>query len=155
MLRQQGYREPDPLPDRLRSAMLVETNERIDRATSARALSLSWAMRVAVPGVVAIIAFFIGLHYYGTPVRQETDALAPVLVDFSDGALDSLMEAHAMVDTTTLVEGARGGLFDISGELAADYLLATNQTGVVVEMLQDREVDDVLTVLAGNRHTTF
>jgi hypothetical protein len=135
--------------------MLVRTNERIDRATSGRALSLSWAMRVAAPGVAAIVAFFIGLHYYGTPAQPETDGLAPMLTGLSDGALDSLMEVHAMVDTTALFGDVQGSLFDISGDLAADYLLSTDRTDLVAETLRDREVDEVLTTLAGGRRTTF
>jgi|WetSurMetagenome_2_1015567.scaffolds.fasta_scaffold53743_3 hypothetical protein len=135
--------------------MLVRTNERIDRATSGRALSLSWAMRVAVPGAVAIVAFFIGLHYYSNPVPPATAGLTPILSEFNDGALDSLMAAHAVLDTTELMGDTQGSWFDIPGDLAADYLLSTDRTGIVAESLQDNELDDVLAVLAANRATTF
>jgi hypothetical protein len=135
--------------------MLVRTNARIDGATSGRALSLSWAMRVAVPGAVAIVAFFIGLHYYGNPVPSATAGLTPILNEINDAALDSLMELHAVVDTTELIGDNQAGWFDIPGDLAAEYLLSTDRTGVVAETLQDRELDEVLAALAGNRGTTF
>lgn len=154
MLRARGYTEPSRLPDPVRSAMLVRTNERIDRATSGRALSLSWAVRVAVPGVVAIIAFFVGLHYYGTPASREPGGMVPFLSDLTDGALDSLMELHAVIDSTALADHAGDGLFDIPGDLAADYLLATDPD-LVAETLDEQQVQQVLTALTTDRGAAF
>ena len=61
-----GTRRTDEhdLPGTYWSNMLVKTNSRIDDVSSVRALSIGWALRVAIPGVVAIISFLIGLHYY-------------------------------------------------------------------------------------------
>jgi len=154
-LRGRGYADPSRLPDAVRSVMLVRTNERIDRAAGGRALSLSWIVRVAVPGVVAIIAFFIGLHYYGTPVPREPGGLGPLLGDLTENALDSLMEMHAVLDTAALLDGTSGNFFDIPADMAAEYLLATDRTDLVAETLDDRQVDDLLTALAANRGTTF
>ena len=49
------------------SNLLVRTNERIDHATSGKAISLSWAARVALPGVITIVFFFVALRYYYEP----------------------------------------------------------------------------------------
>src|SRR5512140_166025 len=58
--------------------LIVHTNERIDRETSGKALSIHWALRVAFPGVLAIISFFIGLHYYVPEKVEKEESLAAV-----------------------------------------------------------------------------
>jgi hypothetical protein len=155
MLHRRGLTAPTKLPDEMRAAMLVKTNDRIDRATSGRALSLSWALRVAVPGVVAIVAFFIGVHYYTTPAQPDPAGLTPVLSAFSDTALDSLMEVHAVVDTSAIAGDTQGGLFDIPADQAAEYLLATDRIDVVAETFEEKDLEAVLTVLAANHTTSF
>ncbi len=135
--------------------MLVRTNERIDSATSARALSLSWAVRVAVPGVVAIVAFFIGLHYYTTPVTRTAEGLTPLLNELSDAALDSLLQVHAAVDSSSLLGDTPGEFLAITGELAAEYLLSTDRTDIVAETMDEEEMQAVLKAMTAGRTATF
>lgn len=148
ILRARGYEGPSRLSDAARAALLVRTNERIDRAASGRALSLSWAVRVAVPGVVAIVAFFIGLHYYGTPVPREPSALLPILSALPAPALDSLMDAHAVVDSDAFNDQA--GMFEIRGDAATEYLLHTYRVDLVAETLNDQQVEEILTRLTAS-----
>src|SRR4030042_6452064 len=68
----QALRQTDLSPEHAPSEpywsnLLVRTNERIDHATSGKAISLSWAARVALPGVITIIFFFVALRYYYEP----------------------------------------------------------------------------------------
>lgn len=123
--------------------LLVRTNERIDRATSGVAISLSWLARVAVPGVVAIIFFFIGLHYYApqTPRSSVVDlvnALTPA-------ALDSLLvEASSDEAVATLVQPA---LFDVSSDQLAEFYLETVTPATLLKELPEQELAQVAAIL--------
>lgn len=153
-LRERGYAGPGTLPDPLRNAMLVRTNERIDRLSSGRALSLSWAARVAIPGVVAIIAFFTALQYYGTPQPHRGNEVAPLLTGLADTQMDSLFEVTGVGDSAAVVAAAGAGLFDVSSDGAADYLLQNDRSVLVLESMTDAEVDEVLATL-GSTIDTF
>ena len=63
--------------------LLVKTNQRIDAVTSGKALSISWLARVAVPGVVAILFFFIGLHYYVPGISRSARQVHSLLQNSS------------------------------------------------------------------------
>ncbi len=123
--------------------LLVRTNERLDRATSGVALSLSWLARVAVPGVVAIIFFFIGLHYYApekprSSVVEVVNALAPA-------ALDSLLvEASSDDAVAPLVQPS---LFDVSSDQLAEFYLETGSPAAVLEQLPEQELARVAAIL--------
>ena len=146
-LREGGYRGPGTLPDALRNAMIVRTNEKIDRLSSGRALSLSWAARVAIPGVVAIIAFFTALHYYGTPQPERGNEVAPLITGLADTQMDSLFDVAGLGDSAAVLAAAGAGLFDVSSDGAADYLMENDRSAVVLESLSDAEVDRVIAAL--------
>jgi hypothetical protein len=152
-LHERGYQGHPRLPDSLRNGMLVRTNERIDRLSSGRALSLSWAARVAVPGVVAIIAFFTALHYYGTPQPPRGNEVTPLLTGLADSQMDSLFEVAGLADSAAIVAAAGAGLFDVSSDGAADYLLEHDRSALVLESLSDAELDRVLAVLSTTPHS--
>jgi hypothetical protein len=146
-LRNHGYAGNPRLPDELRNALLVRTNAEIDRLSSGRALSVSWAARVAIPGVVAIISFFTALHYYGTPAPGTSNGVAPLIAGLPEAQLDSLMEVEGIGDSSVVFAAAGSGLFDIPSDVAADYLLETDRTAVVLEALTDTQVEEVLATL--------
>jgi hypothetical protein len=130
---------PERLPAEARARLLARTNERLDAATSARALSWSWAARVAIPGVVAIIAFFTAVHYYQTPVMNREPALLPLLSDLSEDALDSLLAARAPAESAFVVVSS-ADVFALTREAAEEYLLDLQRTPLVLEQLTEEEI---------------
>src|SRR5512141_244690 len=71
--------------------LIVRTNERIDHETSGKTLSIHWALRVAMPGVLAIISFFIGMHYYAPEKPEAEESLAAVILSLPGQTVDSLL----------------------------------------------------------------
>ncbi len=123
--------------------LLVRTNERLDRATSGVAISLSWLARVAVPGVVAIIFFFIGLHYYAPVMPRPT--VAEVVKSLPPVALDSLLaQSSSDAAVATLVQPS---LFDVSNDQLAEFYLETGSPLTILELLSEQELDHVATIL--------
>ncbi len=150
-LRNQGYTEPTRLPDAVRNNLLVRTNREIDRVSSGRAISLSWAARVAIPGVVAIIAFFTALHYYGTPTPQRPSTLTPLISGISDSGLDSLLAEPAVTDSSLVLAAAGDDLFSVPGDLAAEYLMSGDRTSVVLQTMSDKQIDEVMAILSSEK----
>ena len=107
--------------------LLVRTNERLDRATSGVAISLSWLARVAVPGVVAIIFFFIGLHYYAPVTPRPSVAEVKRMVNrFYPGAWEPIMinERYFLIDGQhTLMVAKKLGLKYIDAIVANEKRL--------------------------------
>jgi hypothetical protein len=138
--------EQSPLPA-FWSRQIVDINKRIDEATSGVAISVSWAARVAIPGVVAVLAFLIGLKYYapegpGTEsLRQATAALAPATVE-------SLYVASAMVPDTAVVREIDSKLLAVNSTRAEDFYVENAAAGTLVEDLSDQEVREVLAALS-------
>jgi hypothetical protein len=138
LLRTLGRAEEPRLPEAERARILAATRARLDAATSARALSWSWAARVAIPGVTAIIAFFTAMHYYRDPAPPAEPAFLPALSGLTGDALDSLLAARDQAGTSDVAVAA--DLFDVSREAAEEYLLALDRTPLVLETLTDEEV---------------
>lgn len=129
--------------------LLARTNDRIDAAASGKAISFSWAARVAIPGVVAIISFFIGLYYYTPPSPRENNPLLPVLSALPDETIDSLMIHHPAFADAALVP-AGNDLFDVSGDEAADYLISSGSSLDAVETMNEEQVEQVLAILGSH-----
>jgi hypothetical protein len=123
---------------------LVRLNRRIDDASSGRAISISWAARVAIPGVVAILSFMIGLSYYVPEKPRTDDALKAVVQSLPEEAVDSLLGDATRPDLSDVSVDLRAGLFDISSTEVADYMLATGEASTLLESLSDAQVDEVL-----------
>ncbi|MEO8168399.1 MAG: hypothetical protein ABI623_09135, partial [bacterium] len=124
------------------SSLMVRTNNTIDRVTSGKALSMSWLARVAVPGVVAILFFFIGLHYY-VPQKQS-NSVAEVVKSLSDEEIDSL----AVVDIS---HGSTSGLqhdpFDVSSDQLAEFYVSSISPTLVMESLSEQQQKEVAAIL--------
>ncbi len=121
--------------------LLVRTNERIDRATSGVAISLSWLARVAVPGVVAIIFFFIGLHYYAPETPRSS--VVDVVNALPPAAFDSLLVDASSEDAVIVPPS----LFDVSGDQLVEFYLETGNPAAVLEELPEQDVATVAAIL--------
>ncbi len=133
------------------SRQRVDINRRIDEATSGVALSLSWAARVAIPGVVAVLAFLIGLKYYAPEhtaaesLRQATAALAPA-------DIESLYVSSVAVNDTATLSDIERNLHALNRTAAQEYYVENALTSTLVEDLSDQEVHEVLAALSSVEH---
>ncbi len=131
--------------------LTVRTNERIDRETSGRALSIHWALRVAVPGVLAILSFFIGLHYYA-PERPETEeTVAAVILSLPGQTVDSLL-VNPPLAASIRIEDVSTDLFGVSQDQIGDYLINRGETQTLVESLSDQQLGDMLLAMGNVEH---
>lgn len=128
----------------------IRVNRAIDEATSGRALSVSWAGRVAIPGIVAILSFLIGLYYYAPDRGGAAKSFQDVAMAMPPSAVDSLYVASLTSGDTAFTSGLEADLLRVPGELARDYILENNGTSGLVEDLSDQEMREVLAVLSSN-----
>lgn len=143
--------EDAPPPHGFWARQLVDINRRIDDATSGVALSLSWAARVAIPGVVAVLAFLIGLKYYA-PDRTVSESLRQATAALPAATIDSLYVASvADRDTATMTDLDRN-LLAVTDASAEEYYLEHAQTSALVEDLSDQELHEVLATLSTVEH---
>ncbi len=128
--------------------LLVRTNRRIDEVSGVKALSISWALRVAIPGVVAIVFFLIGLHYYA-PQRQEKEtSIEAVVLSLPTEAQDSLLTTLPFDDRLSAVSSDQR-LFEPTQEQIAAYMMDNGSTEVLVQTLTDSQFDELLNGLGG------
>jgi hypothetical protein len=132
------------------SGLLVRTNRRIDEATSAKALSISWAARVAIPGVVAIVFFFIGLHYYAPDLRRDEASVSTIIEMLPEDAVDSILIQPGEIGTPLSAIGTE--IFEFSTDQISDYLLATGNARIAVSTLSDADVSDLLSALKARKN---
>lgn len=126
--------------------LIVKTNEKIDYVTSGKALSISWLARVAVPGVVAILFFFIGLHYYAPDNLQTGSSVAEAMKSFSSDDLDSLVVSSASENSLTTSD-LRPDLFNVSNEQLSEYYVASQSPAAVLEELTEQQQMEVAAIL--------
>ncbi len=143
-----GFNSP---PDAYWGNTIVRTNNRIDRATSGKALSISWAARVAIPGVVAIISFLIGLHYYVPEPRKEDNSLTAIVGMLASDEIDSMNVVPPDVDVSLSVPNYHGDVFELSSADIADYFLASGGVSTLMETLPSGQVDDLLIQLGSQK----
>jgi len=142
---------PGP-PDAYWQNLVVRVNGRIDRATSGRALSISWAARVAIPGVVAIVSFLVGLHYYAPDAMHHEPSVAEVLLSLPPSSIDSLLADPSRVDPSLSVEDVGPDVFVFSRDQIAEYFMDNGNPADAVDGISDREANTVFAVLAsGNK----
>lgn len=145
--------EPSPMvPQAYWTNLLVKTNRRIDEATSAKALSISWAARVAIPGVVAILFFFIGLHYYGPETGRKEGSVASLVNTLPQETLDSILAEPGRLSTSLSAAEVSSDIFQFSMEQISDYLVATGSAQTVVENLDDSEMRVLLSALDNQKN---
>jgi hypothetical protein len=131
--------------------LIVRTNQRIDEATSGKAISISWAARVAIPGVVALIFFFIGLHYYVPQQPVQGSTLTAVVSSLPAEVVDSLLAEPQQIESSTASSELRAGLVAVSGEQLTEYLIADGKVGSVLETMSDQQVNDFLVTLGSTK----
>lgn len=139
----QGGGVPD-IPREYWNTLRVRTNDRIDRVGSGKAITLSWAARVAIPGVVALLSFLVGLHYYAPLPGPSGMPLASVLDELPVRAVDSLLWSSATVGDSIDAEMVYRAVFEAETYDIAAYLLNAGATAEVSEFLEEPEVDRIL-----------
>ncbi len=143
-----GSRAPSAPPsDTYWANLLVRTNRRIDEATSPKALTISRAARVAIPGVLAILSFLVGVRYF-VPLRVQTAApLKAVVLALPESAVDTILAHPYRVSTSLSVADLDVDPFPFQNEDLAEYLIASGSIPTVTETLNDDQVTEVLTIL--------
>jgi hypothetical protein len=134
--------------------LIIRTNSRIDEATSPKALTISWALRVALPGVLSITSFMIGLRYF-VPTEGVNPPLQAVVLAMPDGAVDTLLSDPSRLYAGLSAADFDVDPFDVPNEDLADYLISSGTVATVTESLNDEQVTDVLTVLGTRREDRF
>jgi hypothetical protein len=145
-LAQDDFPEPSGPPPAYFANLMVKTNATIDRVTSGKALSISWLARVAVPGVVAILFFFIGLHYYGTENIMPRHSLTEAVRNLRAQDLDSLLVESTTSGNLTASD-IPSDMFDVSNDQLAEFYLSSGTPAEVLEALPDGQVREVASIL--------
>jgi len=146
LVREKRFAEPSEPSAAYFANLLVKTNQRIDAVTSGKALSISWLARVAVPGVVAILFFFIGLHYYVPGTVSERTEVAKAVQSLQAAEFDSLVLSSSIEDVTALAS-ANENVFDVSQDQLASYFVSQGSTSTVLESLSDQQLAEVASIL--------
>jgi len=134
-------------PDQYWQNLAVRANARIDAATSGKAISILWAARVAIPGVVAIVSFLIGLHYYVPEPPRENVSVASVVLSLPAESIDSLLMDPGRIDPSLSLQELGVDVFYLSREQIADYLVVSGNTGAAMEGLTEGETSALLASL--------
>jgi hypothetical protein len=135
-------------PDAYWQNLVVKINGKIDDATSGKALSISWAARVAIPGVVAIVSFLVGLHYYVPDTARYAPSVADVVFALPPAAIDSLLIDPSRADPSLSVVDVATDVFVFPRQQIADYFIDNGNPGAAVDGMSDREANTILAVLA-------
>ena len=143
---------PAVVPQTYWPNLLVRTNQRIDEATSAKALSISWAARVAIPGVVAILFFFIGLHYYVPESSKKESSMASLIDMLPDDAVDSLLVEPDRLSTSLSAHEMSSDIFQFSADQISEYLVATGNAQTAVDNMSDADVAALLSALSTKKN---
>lgn len=126
--------------------LIVKTNERIDYITSGKALSISWLARVAVPGVVAILFFFIGLHYY-KPETNGRNSVVDAVSALPETVVDSMVVSSLVENGTSAIAGLRADAFDVSRDQLAEYCINSETVSTLLETIPEHNLDDIASIL--------
>lgn len=145
-----GSGEVSRPPDAYWQNLIVKINRRIDEATSGKALSISWAARVAIPGVVAIVSFLVGLHYYAPDALRHEPSVAEVVLSLPPATIDSLLVDPSRADPSLSVEDVATDVFVFSRQQIADYFIDNGNPGAAVDGISDGETNAILTVLSSD-----
>ena len=144
--------QPLSVPSTFWPRHLVRTNRRIDDATSAKARSISWAARVAIPGVVAILFFFIGLHYYVPKVSKKESSISSLINTLPDEAVDSILVEPGRLGTSFSAREVSSEVFQFSTEQITDYLVATGSAQTALDNMSDTDIAELLSALDAKKN---
>ena len=139
---------PSAPPEAYWQNQIIRSNQRIDHATSGKALSINWALRVALPGVVAVLSFVIGLHYYVPEKAHDVETVSEVLLSLPLQSVDSLLDVTPPIDASVSVEDVAPDIFTFSQTQIADYLIQRGAAETLMESLSDQQVGDLVQVLS-------
>jgi hypothetical protein len=143
---------PDAVPQTYWPSLLVRTNWRIDDATSAKALSISWAARVAIPGVVAILFFFIGLHYYVPEMVKKESSVASLINMLPEETVDSILVEPERLSTSLSAREVSSDIFQFSADQITEYLVATGNAQTTVDNMSDADIAALLSALDAKKN---
>ena len=129
------------------ATLIVRTNQRIDNVTSGKAISLSWAARVAIPGVAAILFFFIGLHYYVPDRPSRESSIRSLVASLPVAQLDSVLADPSRLHESLSVADLGENVFEFSTDQVSDYLVQTGETQTVLESLTDEQIKAIVSTL--------
>jgi hypothetical protein len=130
--------------------LVILVNKRVDGATSGKAISLSWAARVAIPGVVAVLSFLIGLRYYA-PDRPVTFAsLVEVTSTLPSATVDSLVALSLAGAEIAPDETVAAWVLSVPHDMASDYLCEYEGTSMLLGDLSETEVKHLLSALGSS-----
>jgi hypothetical protein len=138
-------REPEPA---YWTELIARTNRRLDDVSSAKALSISWVARVAIPGAVSILFFFIGLHYYVPERQPDQVTVSEVVLALPRSSQDSL--ATYILDRMSFSDSggvSYADVFELTEEELEQYLVHDGASAVVVGSLTDEQVRELLHLL--------
>jgi hypothetical protein len=136
-----------PLAPPYWGSLIARTNERIDAVTSAKALSISWAARVAIPGVLVILFFFIGLHYYAPDMGTNDATVAGLIETLPQPTVDSLMLNSDALRASLSTGDVGSDFFQFTGEQLSEYISTNASRETLVESLDDTDVTSLLVAL--------
>jgi len=128
----------------------IRMNRTLDEATSGKAISLSWAARVAIPGVVAILSFLIGLRYYAPESDGSLKSLREVTLALPPSAVDSLYVASLTTTDTMLAAAVETDILEVSTDDVGEYYLEHAGTSTLVSDLTEQELREVLVALSSH-----
>jgi hypothetical protein len=138
-----------PVPGPYWQNLIVRTNKRIDAVSSGRGITISWAARVAIPGVVAVISFLIGLHYYAPETGSPTDSVLTIIAALPDRAVDSLLADRVLLGGEPPAKDLAGEkAFEVSEEQFSEYFIAQGSSQKLLESLDEKGVSQVMAYLA-------
>ncbi len=147
--RELGAESAPPVSDAYWQNLIIRTNQKIDAATSGRALSISWAARVAIPGVIAIVSFLIALHYYVPVQLPEHSDLEAIVLSMPSRAVDSLLVDSSLSEETLVSVAANNeDLFNVSSEQIGEYLIDNGNASMLVEAMPEKQADRMVDYLA-------
>lgn len=135
-------------PDSYWPNLIIRMNSRIDDASSGRALSLSWAARVAIPGVVAVLSFLIGLQYY-VPSQPKDRDIMTVVKSLQGLEIDSLLSAGASSSVDVVETDVASTALTLSNDQLAEYMLVRGELTEVIDAVPDQQSGVVLAALGG------
>jgi hypothetical protein len=125
--------------------LIIKTNERIDGATSGKALSISWTFRVALPGVIAVLAFIVGLHYFVPRQADDAASLVNVVAKLPTESADSIYLANIGITDEERDEILSPA--SVPREQVVDYYVQTADPEAIMETLSDTQATDLLAAL--------
>ncbi len=127
--------------------LLIRTNTRIDDVSSGKGITISWAARVAIPGVVAILSFLIGLHYYGPTDTSHRESLTSIVMALPEQTVDSVLVGSTLLDELFKAEAVATPLLDAPEDLLRDYFIENGPASALIETLGEEEAKSIVSLL--------